>query len=107
MLLYPAIDLLKTKVDSKYTLAIMTSKRARDIVDGKPVLTIAENDNPLSIATAEVADDLISYKYPSHDEEADVYEEEAAAEADAGEGGEEPAEAVSEEADAEPAEASV
>lgn len=61
MLLYPAIDELKEKVDSKYTLAILASKRARDIVDGKPVLTIAENDNPLSVATAEIGDDLISY----------------------------------------------
>ena len=80
MLLYPAIDLLKEKVDSKYTLAIMASKRARDIVDGKPVLTIAENDNPLSIATAEIADDLISYKYPDPEE---LAAEEESAEAEA------------------------
>lgn len=62
MMLYPAIDVLKTKVDSRYTLAVMTSKRARDLIDGKPQLTITENDKPISIATAEVADDLISYK---------------------------------------------
>ena len=61
MLLYPAVDVLKEKVDSKYTLAILASKRARDLVDGKPRLTLTDNDNPLSIATAEVADDLISY----------------------------------------------
>ena len=89
MLLYPAIDLLKEKVDSKYTLAIMASKRARDIVDGKPVLTIAENDNPLSIATAEIADDLISYKYPDPEE---LAAEEEAAEAEAAEDAEEAAE---------------
>lgn len=62
MLLYPAIDVLKTKVDSKYTLAIMAAKRARDLIDGKPQLTIAENTKPISIATAEIADDLISYE---------------------------------------------
>ncbi len=62
MLLYPAIDVLKTKVDSKYTLAIMTSKRARDLIDGKPRLTLSEADKPISIATQEVASDLISYK---------------------------------------------
>lgn len=61
MLLYPAIDVLKTKVDSKYTLAIMAAKRARDLIDGKPQLTLAENTKPISIATAEIADDLISY----------------------------------------------
>lgn len=62
MLLYPAIDVLKTKVDSKYTLAIMAAKRARDLIDGKPQLTIADNTKPISIATAEIADDLISYE---------------------------------------------
>ena len=61
MLLYPAVDVLKDKVDSKYTLAILASKRARDLVDGKPRLTLTDNENPLSIATAEIADDLISY----------------------------------------------
>ena len=37
-MLYPSINLLRTKVDSKYTLVAMASKRARDIIDGKPVL---------------------------------------------------------------------
>lgn len=69
MMLYPAIDLLKTKVDSRYTLAVMTAKRARDLIDGKPQLTITENDKPISIATAEVAGDLISYKREEETEE--------------------------------------
>lgn len=69
MMLYPAIDLLKTKVDSRYTLAVMTAKRARDLIDGKPQLTITENDKPISVATAEVAGDLISYKRATTDEE--------------------------------------
>ena len=34
MMLYPAIDEIKKKADSKYTLAILTAKRARDIIDG-------------------------------------------------------------------------
>ena len=62
MLLYPSIDLLRSKVDSRYTLAIMAAKRARDLIDGKPVLTLIDNEKPISIATAEIADDLISYK---------------------------------------------
>lgn len=69
MMLYPAIDLLKTKVDSRYTLAVMTAKRARDLIDGKPQLTITENDKPISVATAEVAGDLISYKRATVEEE--------------------------------------
>lgn len=62
MLLYPAIDKLKNQVDSKYTLCIMAAKRARDLTDGKPQLTIAENDKPLSIATKEISESYISYK---------------------------------------------
>ena len=78
MLLYPAIDVLKTKVDSKYTLAIMAAKRARDLIDGKPQLTIADSSKPISIATAEIADDLISYD--RLEEEASAEEAEEAAE---------------------------
>lgn len=63
MLLYPSIDLLKEKVDSRYTLCTMTSKRARDLIDKKPALILTDEDEkPLSIATQEAAEDLISYK---------------------------------------------
>ena len=64
MLLYPSVDLLKTKVDSKYTLVIMAAKRARDIMDGKPMLVDIDTDKPVSVAMAEIADNLISYKKP-------------------------------------------
>ena len=80
MLLYPAVDLLKTKVDSKYTLAILASKRARDIIDGKPMLTINDTYKPLSVATSEISEDLISYKRsaaPAEAFEEDSFEEEA------------------------------
>ena len=52
MLLYPSVDLLKTKVDSKYTLVIMAAKRARDLIDGKPMLINVDSNKPISIATA-------------------------------------------------------
>ena len=63
MLLYPSINKLRDKTDSRYSLVILTSKRARDIIDGKPELIFTEEDEkPLSIATIEAAEDLISYK---------------------------------------------
>ena len=74
MLLYPAIDELKTKVDSRYTLSIMAAKRARDLIDGKPQLTMEEG-KPLSIATIEIAGDLISYKRHEAQAEAEETEE--------------------------------
>lgn len=68
MLLYPAIDKLKKQVDSKYTLCIMAAKRARDLTDGKPQLTLADNNKPLSIATKEIAESYISYKREEEEE---------------------------------------
>jgi len=68
MLLYPAIEKLKDQVDSKYTLCIMAAKRARDLTDGKPQLTIADNDKPLSIATKEIYESYISYKRAEDEE---------------------------------------
>ncbi len=99
MLLYPAVDLLKTKVDSKYTLAILASKRARDIIDGKPMLTINETYKPLSVATSEISEDLISYRRSAAPAEtaAEEVSEEDAAEAEAvEEAAEEAAEAAEE-----------
>ena len=62
MMLYPAIDEIKKKADSKYTLAILTAKRARDIIDGKPLLTEGmEDENPVSVAATEIAEDYITY----------------------------------------------
>ena len=39
MLLYPSINTLRDKTDSRYSLVILAAKRARDIIDGKPALT--------------------------------------------------------------------
>lgn len=60
-MLYPSINLLRNKVDSKYTLVSMASKRARDIIDGKPLLVDPTINKPVSIATEEIAEDMISY----------------------------------------------
>lgn len=62
MLLYPSINELTKKADSKYTLAMLAAKRARDIIDNKPVLTEHVQERPVSTATYEIAEDLITYK---------------------------------------------
>lgn len=61
-MLYPSINEIKKKADSRYTLVILAAKRARDIVNGKPKLTEADVDKPVSIAAHEIAEDLITYK---------------------------------------------
>ena len=50
------------KKSSKAHTAIMAAKRARDIIDGKPMLAISEVEKPISVATLEIAEDFISYK---------------------------------------------
>ncbi|HZK01924.1 MAG TPA: DNA-directed RNA polymerase subunit omega [Anaerovoracaceae bacterium] len=61
-MLEPSVEVMKQKADSRYTLAILTAKRARDIVDGKPTLIDTDIDKPVSVAVHEIADDLITYK---------------------------------------------
>ena len=56
MLLYPSINTLRDKTDSRYSLVILTAKRARDIVDGKPALTEEESERPVSQAAKEIAE---------------------------------------------------
>jgi DNA-directed RNA polymerase subunit omega len=61
-MLQPSINLLKQKADSRYTLAILAAKRARDLVDGKPRLTDVDIEKPVSVAVHEIAEDLITYR---------------------------------------------
>jgi len=61
-MLYPSINEIRKKVDSKYTLVIMAAKRARDIVAGYPVLDDElEGEKPVSVAAHEINEDLITY----------------------------------------------
>ncbi|MEA4987826.1 MAG: DNA-directed RNA polymerase subunit omega [Anaerovorax sp.] len=60
-MLYPSINEIKKKADSRYTLVVMAAKRARDLIDGKPKLTQVDVEKPVSIAANEIAEDLISY----------------------------------------------
>ena len=107
-MLYPSINEIKHKADSRYTLVILAAKRARDLVDGKPALVDCKVNRPVSIAAKEINEDMIKVHYPEDDpapeseeteenaedeETADAEETEEAAEDDA-------EEAVSEEAPA-------
>jgi len=61
-MLYPSINLIRQKADSRYTLVILAAKRARDIIDGKPKRTEVDIEKPVSIAANEISEDLITYK---------------------------------------------
>ena len=54
------VDLLK-KVEDRYSLVIVTSRRAREIIDGNEPLTLNPSKKPLTIAINEVNEGLVSY----------------------------------------------
>lgn len=56
---YPAINDLVAKADNKYELVLATAKRAREIVDGNDPLVIIDVNNPVSIATKEIDEDVV------------------------------------------------
>lgn len=77
MVIKPEIDLLLSKVDSKYTLCIVSARRARQINDmvhgvrDQAVLTMAPSQiasltstKPLTLSMEEIAGGDISYTRP-------------------------------------------
>ena len=107
-MLYPSINEIKHKADSRYTLVILAAKRARDLIDGKPALVDCKVNRPVSIAAKEINEDLIKVRYPEDKPETEEAEEaaedtEETAEAE-DEAAEEETEEATEEAEAEPEE---
>ncbi|SDZ01540.1 DNA-directed RNA polymerase subunit omega [Proteiniborus ethanoligenes] len=60
-MLYPSINDLLKDVDSRYTLVLLVSKRARQIVDGAEPLVNPMSSKPVSIALQEVAEGKFTY----------------------------------------------
>ena len=55
----PPVDLLREKVDSRYTLGVAAAKRARQVLDGAPKLVDVESDKPVTIALWEIGEDKL------------------------------------------------
>ncbi|EGD48683.1 DNA-directed RNA polymerase, omega subunit [Ruminiclostridium papyrosolvens DSM 2782] len=60
-MIYPSINELMKKVDSRYTLAVEAAKRARQLVDGANKMTKFNSDKEVTIAIHEIAEDKITY----------------------------------------------
>ena len=71
MMTQPPIGELLEKVDCRYTLAVESAKRAREIIAGSLPLIDTKETKPLSIAIEEINRRLITY---TRDEEADSEE---------------------------------
>lgn len=63
-MLHPSINKLLEKVDSRYSLVMLVSKRARQIVDGDSPKVNIKSTKPVTIALQEVYEDKIGYKKP-------------------------------------------
>lgn len=62
MMLYPSIDQLQEKIDSKYTLVTLSSRRARQIQDEKIVqLEKFESAKNVGIALEEIHAGLLTF----------------------------------------------
>jgi DNA-directed RNA polymerase subunit omega len=59
-MLYPSIDELVSKVDSKYTLVVAAAKRARGLRDGKKsALASPKSHKVVGVALEEIYHDLV------------------------------------------------
>ncbi|MDQ7821928.1 MAG: DNA-directed RNA polymerase subunit omega [Candidatus Eremiobacteraeota bacterium] len=58
----PSIEELLDKVDSKFSLVTMVSKRARQLNDGYPRMIKTSSTKSVSVALEEIAAGNISYK---------------------------------------------
>ncbi|WP_231038328.1 DNA-directed RNA polymerase subunit omega [Pectinatus frisingensis] len=58
----PSLDELMPKVDSKYTLVVLASKRARQILDGSKVRATKVSTKNVTNALEEVAENKITFQ---------------------------------------------
>lgn len=58
----PAINDLLSKVDNRYSLVVVTARRARQIIDGAEPLADIDSTKPVTIAIHEINKDKIIYE---------------------------------------------
>jgi DNA-directed RNA polymerase subunit omega len=61
-MIYPPIDELITKVDSRYTLVVETAKRARQLVSGSEPKSTVKSGKPVTTAVQEIYEGKVTYK---------------------------------------------
>lgn len=63
-MLNPSFDHVLDKGDSRYTLVMLTAKRARQIVEGSESLIETDSHKPVTIAIEEIVAEKVKYKNP-------------------------------------------
>ena len=69
MMIDPPIGELLERVDCRYTLAVESSKRAREIIGGATPMIETKESKPLSIAIQEINCGFVTYTREEEDEE--------------------------------------
>lgn len=64
-MMYPSIDSLTSKYESKYALVVAAAKRARQLVEGSPKLVDVKTTKPVSIALFELDAEKIKLESPA------------------------------------------
>lgn len=73
-MLYPSVDALKSKIDSKYSLVSLAAKRARELHESKAgLLDSYVSKKPVGKALEEVASGALTKAYQ---DESAIYEDE-------------------------------
>ena len=63
MIIYPPINELLEQVDCRYSLVVMVSKRARQLVAGDtPLVDNVDVEKPVSIAVEEIYNHKVSFE---------------------------------------------
>lgn len=60
----PSLDLLISKVDSKYTLVVAAAKRARELMDGGEPMVASRSTKAVSISLEEMGEGKLFYERP-------------------------------------------
>ena len=58
----PSITELLKRVEDRYSLVILSAKRARQIIDGAETFVDVESNKPLTIAINEIDEGFVNYK---------------------------------------------
>ena len=66
-MLNPSFDEVLKEGDSRYTLVLLVTKRARQLIEGQSPLIETDSKKPVSIAIEEILAKKITYKNPTLD----------------------------------------
>lgn len=62
MMNQPPLEVLREKVDSRYSLVVIAAKRARQLLEGVPRLVDIDSTKPVTVALQELAQEKLVFE---------------------------------------------